>query len=96
MPVVVVALQVNSLLLRVIAISEGYGVRFPREFGLLLKQILYLDRWVHRHTHAMHPVEQPRRQSCLFTAHLCTRRYTRILAPTLNWVQDDRVDIGST
>jgi aarF domain-containing kinase len=58
--------QVNSLLLRVVAISEGYGVRFPREFGLLLKQILYLDR------------------------------YTRILAPTLNWVQDDRVDIGST
>lgn len=74
-------MQVNSLLLRVVAISESYGVRFPRcepcssrllsamhalsaapaflsqaqldafstvcrEFGLLLKQILYLDRCV--------------------------------------------------
>lgn len=55
--------QVNSMLLRVVAISESYGVRFPREFGLLLKQILYLDR------------------------------YTRILAPELNWARDDRVNL---
>mmetsp|Transcript_18644 Transcript_18644/g.56337 ORF Transcript_18644/g.56337 Transcript_18644/m.56337 type:complete len:542 (+) Transcript_18644:141-1766(+) len=56
--------QVNNLLLRVVGISETHGVRFPREFALLIKQILYLDR------------------------------YTRILAPELNWARDDRVDIS--
>lgn len=57
------AMQVNNLLLRVVGISETHGVRFPREFALLIKQLLYLDR------------------------------YTRILAPELNWARDDRVDI---
>ncbi len=57
-------LQVNNLLLRVVAISETHGVRFPREFALLIKQLLYLDR------------------------------YTRILAPELNWARDARIDIG--
>ena len=45
--------------------SEQYGLRFPREFGLLLKQLLYFDR------------------------------YTRLLAPSLNVLQDDRVMIGA-
>ena len=31
--------QVNNLLMRVVQISESHGVRFPREFGLLLKQV---------------------------------------------------------
>ncbi|KAL3678285.1 hypothetical protein R1sor_021241 [Riccia sorocarpa] len=37
--------QVNALLLEVIRVSESYGLRFPREFGLLLKQLLYFDRY---------------------------------------------------
>ncbi|KAJ7536640.1 hypothetical protein O6H91_12G076000 [Diphasiastrum complanatum] len=37
--------QINALLLDVIRVSEAYGIRFPREFGLLLKQLLYFDRY---------------------------------------------------
>ena len=25
--------------------AEGYGIRFPREFALLIKQVLYFDRY---------------------------------------------------
>ena len=28
-----------------IRVSEAYGLKFPREFGLLLKQLLYFDRY---------------------------------------------------
>lgn len=37
---------VNSLLLDVVGTAERNGVRFPREFGLLLKQALYFDRYI--------------------------------------------------
>ncbi|KAK9802984.1 hypothetical protein WJX73_004259 [Symbiochloris irregularis] len=56
--------QVNRLLLKVVELGENYGIRFPREFGLLLKQFLYFDR------------------------------YTRILAPTMSVLQDERVNLG--
>lgn len=55
--------QINKLLLQLVRVSEGYGLRFPREFGLLMKQLLYFDR------------------------------YTRLLAPTLNVLDDSRVNI---
>ena len=45
--------------------SENYGLKFPREFGLLLKQLLYFDR------------------------------YTRLLAPSLNVLDDDRIRLGN-
>lgn len=45
--------------------SEDYGLKFPREFGLLLKQLLYFDR------------------------------YTKLLAPTLNVLEDDRIRLGN-
>ena len=44
--------------------SEDYGLKFPSEFGLLLKQLLYFDR------------------------------YTKLLAPTLNVLEDDRIRLG--
>ena len=37
---------VNRLLLTVVRVGDAYGVRFPREFGVLLKQLLYFDRYV--------------------------------------------------
>jgi len=37
--------QVNRLLIEVIRVGEENGIRFPREFGLLLKQLLYFDRY---------------------------------------------------
>eukprot|EP01024_Parvocaulis_polyphysoides_P031857 TRINITY_DN28699_c0_g3_i1.p1 TRINITY_DN28699_c0_g3~~TRINITY_DN28699_c0_g3_i1.p1 ORF type:complete len:499 (-),score=67.72 TRINITY_DN28699_c0_g3_i1:91-1587(-) len=35
--------QVNRLLLEMVRIGETHGIRFPREFGLLLKQLLYFS-----------------------------------------------------
>ncbi|GMH05005.1 hypothetical protein Nepgr_006845 [Nepenthes gracilis] len=63
--VVVDERQMNALFLDVVRVSESYGLRFPREFALLLKQLLYFDR------------------------------YTRLLAPNLNMLQDQRITIVS-
>ena len=38
--------EVNQLLTDLVRIGEGHGIRFPREFALLLKQFLYFDRYV--------------------------------------------------
>ncbi|KAK3235181.1 hypothetical protein CYMTET_54604 [Cymbomonas tetramitiformis] len=38
--------EINKLLISVVQIGETHGVKFPREFGLLLKQLLYFDRYV--------------------------------------------------
>lgn len=38
--------EVNRMLLDLINIGEQHGIRFPREFALLLKQFLYFDRYV--------------------------------------------------
>jgi predicted unusual protein kinase regulating ubiquinone biosynthesis (AarF/ABC1/UbiB family) len=37
--------QVNRLLLELVRIGETHGIKFPREFGLFLKQLLYFDRY---------------------------------------------------
>ncbi|KAK4798940.1 hypothetical protein SAY86_024305 [Trapa natans] len=57
--------QMNALFLDVLRVSESYGLRFPREFALLMKQLLYFDR------------------------------YTRLLAPNMNMLQDQRITIAS-
>ncbi|KAI7749307.1 hypothetical protein M8C21_023642 [Ambrosia artemisiifolia] len=57
--------QMNALFLDVVRVSESYGLRFPREFALLMKQLLYFDR------------------------------YTRLLAPNMNMLQDQRITIAS-
>ncbi|KAL4576033.1 hypothetical protein LXL04_012121 [Taraxacum kok-saghyz] len=57
--------QMNALFLDVVRVSESYGLRFPREFALLMKQLLYFDR------------------------------YTRLLAPNMNMLQDQRISIAS-
>lgn len=57
--------QMNALFLDVVRVSDAYGLKFPREFALLMKQLLYFDR------------------------------YTRLLAPNLNMLKDDRIAIGS-
>lgn len=38
--------EVNRLLMDLVKIGENHGIRFPREFALLLKQFLYFDRYV--------------------------------------------------
>ena len=38
--------EVSKLVLDLVRVGEDNGVKFPREFGLLLKQLLYFDRYV--------------------------------------------------
>lgn len=38
--------EINKLMLDIVAVGERHGIRFPRAFALLLKQILYFDRYI--------------------------------------------------
>lgn len=38
--------DVNDLMMSMISIGKTHGIRFPREFALLLKQFLYFDRYM--------------------------------------------------
>ena len=82
--------QLNRLFLNLVRIGETHGVRFPREFGLFLKQLLYFDRY----TRILAPQLQVRSEMCsclhhtygvLLMLHLVLYfdRYTRILVPQL-------------
>ena len=49
--------EVTRTLLELVGIGQEYGIKFPRDFGLLVKQALYFDRYsilthTHAHTHA--------------------------------------------
>ena len=37
--------EVNRLLVDIVEMGERNGLKFPREFGLLIKQLLYFDRY---------------------------------------------------
>ena len=37
--------QLNRAVAAVGKVADGYGIRFPREFALLIKQVLYFDRY---------------------------------------------------
>ena len=39
------SVQVGLCLLQIVQVGDKHGIRFPREFGLLLKQLLYFDRY---------------------------------------------------
>ena len=56
--------QLNRLVASVAKIASNYGIRFPREFALLVKQVLYFDR------------------------------YTRLLAPDLDVLSDERLSMN--
>lgn len=38
--------EINRLMLDIVAVGQRHGIHFPRAFALLLKQILYFDRYV--------------------------------------------------
>lgn len=38
--------QMSKLVIDVVRVGEIHGLKFPREFGLLLKQLLYFDRYI--------------------------------------------------
>jgi hypothetical protein len=56
--------QLNKAVAAVGSVATNYGIKFPREFVLLIKQVLYFDR------------------------------YTRILAPGLNVLEDERLSMN--
>lgn len=37
--------ETTELVLQIVSVAENNGLKLPREFGLLLKQILYFDRY---------------------------------------------------
>lgn len=53
--------SLNRILLQLVSVADTHGVRFPRVFGILIKQALYFDR------------------------------YTKILAPSLSVLSDERL-----
>jgi len=53
--------EITEVLLKLVQLTERNGIKLPREFGLLVKQALYFDR------------------------------YTKLLAPDLDVLRDDRV-----
>ena len=53
--------QLNRVVAAIGKVADGYGIRFPREFALLVKQVLYFDR------------------------------FTKILAPELDVMADERM-----
>ena len=55
----------NRLVASVAGVAKDYGIRFPREFALLVKQVLYFDR------------------------------YTKILAPDLDVMNDERLAMNT-
>lgn len=38
--------EINKKLLTIVQVAKENGIRFPREFGLLLKQFLYFDKYI--------------------------------------------------
>ncbi len=38
--------EINNLMMGIVQVGEKAGIRFPREFALLMKQFLYFDRYI--------------------------------------------------
>ena len=38
--------EVNRIMMKLVSLGTSHGIHFPREFALLLKQLLYFDRYV--------------------------------------------------
>eukprot|EP00890_Picochlorum_soloecismus_P005600 jgi/Picsp_1/6040/NSC_03394-R1_aarf domain-containing protein kinase len=51
---------VNRFLIEIIRVGEANGVKFPREFALLIKQVLYFDRYTRLLAPTMKPFEDER------------------------------------
>lgn len=38
--------EINKIMMNIVGLAKRHGIHFPREFALLLKQLLYFDRYV--------------------------------------------------
>lgn len=52
--------EVTRILLDLVALGQQYGIKFPRDFGLLLKQALYFDRYTKLLAPALDPINDAR------------------------------------
>ncbi len=55
-------MELNRTLIQMVEIGERHGIRFPREFALLFKQILYFDRYIRLLAPEMKMFSDPRLQ----------------------------------
>lgn len=62
MGVLVDEAELNQMMIQMVQIGEKYGIRFPREFGLLMKQFLYFDRYIRILSPGMDLFQDPRLQ----------------------------------
>lgn len=87
-------------------VGENNGIRFPREFGLLIKQLLYFSRQVlffYYFLIPQSPCMPTALRTCLWLSshppqplspmRSVARRYTQILAPSLNVLDDRRINL---
>lgn len=52
--------EVTRILLELVALGQQYGIKFPRDFGLLLKQALYFDRYTKLLAPQLDPINDAR------------------------------------
>jgi aarF domain-containing kinase len=52
--------ETTQIVLEIVAVAENNGLKLPREFGLLLKQALYFDRYQKLLAPSLDPLRDPR------------------------------------
>jgi len=52
--------ETTQLVLEIVAVAENNGLKLPREFGILLKQSLYFDRYQKLLAPGLDPLRDPR------------------------------------
>ena len=57
--------ETTKLVLEIVAIADKNGLKLPREFGILLKQALYFDRYQKLLAPSLDPLRDPRVKSAL-------------------------------
>ena len=52
--------EITRLVLDIVAAADKYGLKLPREFGILVKQALYFDRYISSLAPGIDPLSDPR------------------------------------
>jgi len=68
--------ETTQLVLEIVQVAESNGLKLPREFGLLLKQALYFDRYQKLLAPAMDPLRDPALRSSFADQIMSAKRPT--------------------
>lgn len=60
--------ETTQLVLEIVAVADKNGLKLPREFGILLKQALYFDRYQKLLAPSLDPLRDPRVKSALLSS----------------------------